>query len=57
MGIAQTAAPVLVAETLPVKYRAFALGLYYACWGFGTLIATGVCYAVSFRPVICKVKH
>lgn len=47
MGLAQTAAPILVAETLSVKYRAFALGLYYACWGVGTLIASGVCYAVS----------
>ncbi|OAL44760.1 general substrate transporter [Pyrenochaeta sp. DS3sAY3a] len=47
MGLAQTAAPILVAETLSVKYRAFALGLYYACWGVGTLIASGVCYAVT----------
>lgn len=47
MGLAQTAAPTLVAETTPVKYRGFALGLYYACWGVGTLLAAGVCYGVS----------
>jgi MFS family permease len=46
MGLAQTAAPTLVAETCPVEYRAFALGLYYACWGVGTLLAAGVCYGV-----------
>lgn len=49
MALAQTAAPILVAEMTPVKYRAFALGLYYACWGVGTLIASGVCYAVRRR--------
>lgn len=47
MAFAQTAAPTLVAETTPVKYRGFALGLYYACWGVGTLIASGVCYGTQ----------
>lgn len=47
MAVAQTAAPTLVAETVPVRYRGFALGLYYACWGFGTLIASGVCYGTQ----------
>ena len=47
MAIGQTAAPTLVAETTPVKYRAFALGLYYAFWGVGTLIASGVCYGTQ----------
>jgi MFS family permease len=56
MGLAQTAAPILVAESLPVKYRAFALGLYYACWGFGTLIASGVCYAVGVINCIHRVS-
>jgi MFS family permease len=46
MAFGQTAAPTLVAETTPVQYRAFALGLYYAFWGVGTLIASGVCYGV-----------
>lgn len=46
MGLAQTTAPTLVAETTPVKYRGFALGMYYACWGIGTLIAAGVCFGV-----------
>ena len=47
MAFAQTAAPTLVAETTPVRYRGFALGLYYACWGVGTLIASGVCYGTQ----------
>lgn len=46
MATAQTAAPTLVAETAPVKYRGFALGMYYSCWGVGTLIAAGICYGV-----------
>lgn len=46
MGIAQTSCPTYVAETAPFKYRPLALGLYYACWGVGTLIASGVCYSV-----------
>jgi MFS family permease len=48
MALAQVACPTLVAEVAPVNRRAFALGLYYACWGVGTLIASGVCYGVSF---------
>lgn len=47
-GIAATATPTYVAETAPPKQRAFALGLYYACWGVGTLIASGVCYRSQF---------
>ena len=47
MALAQTAAPTLVAELAPVDCRALALGLYYACWGVGTLIASGVCYGVG----------
>jgi MFS family permease len=47
LGLSQVSTPTLVAETAPVKWRGFALGLYYACWGIGTLIASGVCYGVS----------
>ncbi|UKZ91466.1 uncharacterized protein TrAFT101_006444 [Trichoderma asperellum] len=47
MGLAQTTAPTLVAETTPVKYRAFALGMYYSCWGIGTLIAAGICFGTQ----------
>lgn len=36
-----------VAETCPPKQRAFALGLYYSCWGVGTMLAAGICYRVS----------
>ena len=46
MGFAQTACPTYVAETAPLTHRALALGLYYAFWGVGTLIASGVCYSV-----------
>ncbi|EHK21876.1 uncharacterized protein TRIVIDRAFT_151596 [Trichoderma virens Gv29-8] len=47
MGLAQTTAPTLVAETTPVKYRGFALGMYYSCWGIGTLIAAGICFGAA----------
>ena len=52
LGLAQTSAPTLVAEISPVKWRGFALGMYYACWGVGTLIASGVCYGVSLPALI-----
>ncbi|KAG0649446.1 Lactose permease [Hyphodiscus hymeniophilus] len=48
LAVAATATPTYVAETAPPKHRAFALGLYYACWGVGTLIASGVCYRSQF---------
>lgn len=47
LGLSQVATPTLVAETAPVQWRGFALGLYYACWGVGTLMASGICYGVS----------
>ncbi|KAH4198067.1 hypothetical protein HBI95_184020 [Parastagonospora nodorum] len=47
MGLAQTSTPTLLAETVPVQYRGFAMGLYYACWGVGTLLASGVCYGTQ----------
>jgi sugar porter (SP) family MFS transporter len=47
MGLAQTSTPTLLAETVPVQYRGFAMGLYYACWGVGTLFASGVCYGTQ----------
>ena len=46
-GLAQTAASTYVAETVPSRIRAFALGLYFTCWGVGGLLAAGVCYGVS----------
>jgi sugar porter (SP) family MFS transporter len=46
MGLAQTSTPTLLAETVPVQYRGFAMGLYYACWGVGTLLASGICYGI-----------
>ncbi|KAF1975159.1 general substrate transporter [Bimuria novae-zelandiae CBS 107.79] len=47
LGLAQVSTPTLVAETAPVEWRGFALGLYYAFWGVGTLIASGVCYGTQ----------
>ncbi|KAI1340347.1 general substrate transporter [Xylariaceae sp. FL0016] len=47
LALAQVATPTLVAETTPVQYRGFAMGVYYACWGVGTLIASGVCYGTA----------
>ncbi|KPM39372.1 hypothetical protein AK830_g7181 [Neonectria ditissima] len=47
MGLAQTAAPTLVAETTSIEYRGFALGMYYACWAVGTLLAAGVCFGTQ----------
>ncbi|KAF2252884.1 general substrate transporter [Trematosphaeria pertusa] len=47
LGLSQVATPTLVAETAPVQWRGFALGLYYACWGVGTLMASGICYGAA----------
>ncbi|KAF2636587.1 general substrate transporter [Massarina eburnea CBS 473.64] len=56
LGLAQVSTPTLVAETAPVKWRGFALGVYYACWGVGTLLASGICYGVNSGPsVFCMV--
>ncbi|KAL4905624.1 general substrate transporter [Aspergillus multicolor] len=44
LAVAATATPTFVAEVARPEYRAFALGIYYSCWGVGTLLATGVCY-------------
>lgn len=46
LGLGQVSTPTLVAEMAPVQWRGFALGLYYACWGVGSLFASGVCYGV-----------
>ncbi|KAL3475098.1 hypothetical protein BJX99DRAFT_259713 [Aspergillus californicus] len=47
MAVAATATPTFVAEVARPSYRAFALGVYYACWGVGTLLATAVCYGTE----------
>ncbi|KAK5064408.1 hypothetical protein LTR84_000241 [Exophiala bonariae] len=46
MAIAQTACPIYVAETVPLKHRPFALGLYYACWNLGTILASSTSFGV-----------
>ncbi|RDW68791.1 uncharacterized protein DSM5745_08551 [Aspergillus mulundensis] len=50
LAVAATATPTFVAEVARPGYRAFALGMYYSCWGVGTLLATGVCYATNSWP-------
>lgn len=62
LGFAQTSCPTYVAETAPPQHRAVALGLYYACWGVGTLVASGVCYSVGIstrfsRPLLTSVTQ
>ncbi|KAJ9156225.1 Hexose transporter [Pleurostoma richardsiae] len=47
LGFAQTSCVPYVAETIPPKYRAFGLGMFFSCWNVGTLIASGVCYGTS----------
>ena len=56
LAVAATATPTYVAETVPPKSRALALGLYYSCWGVGTLIASGVCYRVSISESLLETK-
>ncbi|OJD30974.1 hexose transporter [Diplodia corticola] len=46
-GLAQTSAATYVAETVPSRIRAFALGLYFTCWAVGALLAAGVCYGTA----------
>ncbi|KIW18328.1 hypothetical protein PV08_02616 [Exophiala spinifera] len=46
-GAANVAGPSFVAETLPVKYRAWGLGLFYDFWYVGALIAAGVTYGTA----------
>lgn len=46
-GFAQAAASTYVAETVPSRVRAFALGLYFTCWAVGSLLAAGVCYGTA----------
>ncbi|KAF2634179.1 hexose transporter [Massarina eburnea CBS 473.64] len=46
-GFAQASASTYVAETVPTKFRAFALGLYFTCWAVGSLLAAGVCYGTA----------
>jgi MFS family permease len=47
LAVSAVATPTYVAETCPPQHRAFALGLYYSCWGVGTMVASGICYRVS----------
>jgi MFS family permease len=46
-GCTAVTVPVYLAETLPVKYRAWGLGLVYNCWYVGGLLAAGVTYGTA----------
>jgi MFS family permease len=48
MAVAVVATPTYVVEVAKSTYRGFALGLYYSCWNVGTLMASGICYGVSY---------
>jgi sugar porter (SP) family MFS transporter len=46
-GAASIAGPVYLAETLPIKYRAWGLGIFYDFWYVGGLLAAGVTYGTA----------
>lgn len=46
-GASSIAGPIYLAETLPVKYRAWGLGIFYDFWYVGGLIAAGVTYGTA----------
>ncbi|KAF7561092.1 hypothetical protein G7046_g3042 [Stylonectria norvegica] len=46
-GGSGVAGPVYLAETLPVHYRSWGLGLFYDFWYVGGLIAAGVTYGTA----------
>ncbi|RDW78309.1 hypothetical protein BP5796_06161 [Coleophoma crateriformis] len=46
-GASGVAGPVYLAETLPLKWRAWGLGVFYDFWYVGGLIASGVTYGTA----------
>ena len=46
-GATAIVVPVYLAETLPVRYRAWGLGLVYTAWYVGGLIASGTTYGTA----------
>ncbi|EXJ92172.1 hypothetical protein A1O3_00722 [Capronia epimyces CBS 606.96] len=46
-GASSIAGPVYLAETLPVRYRAWGLGIFFDFWYVGGLIAAGVTYGTA----------
>ncbi|RDW84837.1 hypothetical protein BP6252_02427 [Coleophoma cylindrospora] len=46
-GASGVAGPVYLAETLPFKWRAWGLGVFYDFWYVGGLIASGVTYGTA----------
>ncbi|TVY17319.1 Lactose permease [Lachnellula arida] len=47
VGACSIAAPVYLAETLPVKWRAWGIGIYFDFWYVGALISAGVTYGTA----------
>ncbi|KAJ9500549.1 hypothetical protein H2202_003765 [Exophiala xenobiotica] len=47
IGLSSVACPTYCAETAPLEWRAFCLGLYYAFWYGGGLLAAGVTYGTA----------
>ncbi|KAK5023437.1 hypothetical protein LTS07_009312 [Exophiala sideris] len=47
VGLSSVACPTYCAETAPLQWRAFCLGLYYAFWYGGGMLASGVTYGTA----------
>ncbi|CAK7237506.1 hypothetical protein SCUCBS95973_009978 [Sporothrix curviconia] len=47
VGLGQTTAGAYIAETTAPQLRSLALGLYFACWAAGSLIAAGISFGSS----------
>jgi MFS family permease len=47
IGLGSVACPTYCSEVAPMKWRAFCLGLYYAFWYGGGLIASGVTFGTA----------
>ncbi|KXS94198.1 hypothetical protein AC578_9959 [Pseudocercospora eumusae] len=46
-GCTAITVPVYLAETLPVKFRAWGLGMVYSAWYLGGLLAAGITYGTA----------
>ena len=49
-ALGNTAAPTLIAEISPAKYRGILVGGYFTCFQVGALVASGVTYASRNAP-------
>lgn len=47
VGLSSVACPTYCSEVAPMKWRAFCLGMYYAFWYGGGMLASGVTYGTA----------